>query len=108
MIQNEKCATYTVNLCMAGPMFVAEQIIRRECFVEGLCVTLTPTKYIYTGGEEVGYIVGFINYPRFPKQPEEIYNRARDLLVTLIKETYQKSGTIVATDKTEFISLLEK
>lgn len=108
MIKNENCNTYTVSLYIAGPIAVAEQIVRRECLAEGLCVTVTPTKYIYTGGEEIGYTIGFINYPRFPKSPEEIYIRARTLLITLITETYQKSGTIVASDKTEFISLLEK
>ena len=32
----------------------------------GLCVTVTPTQYVYTGGTERGAIVGLINYPRFP------------------------------------------
>ena len=44
--------------------------IETECQIicnrVGLCVTVTPTKYIYTGGCENGAIVGLINYPIFP------------------------------------------
>lgn len=38
----------------------------------GLCVTVTPTTFVYTGGDEPGVIVGLINYPRFPKDEHEL------------------------------------
>lgn len=38
----------------------------------GLCVTVTPTTFFYTGGAETGVCVRLVNYPRFPKEPSEI------------------------------------
>jgi hypothetical protein len=40
---------------------------------------VTPTKFIYTGGAEDGVCVRLINYPRFPKTPEEIVQTASEL-----------------------------
>ena len=56
-------------------------IISEYCDEEGLCVTLTHTTFIYTGGREPGIIVGLINYPRFPRKQSEIY----DIAMTLAK-----------------------
>lgn len=39
--------------------------VEKYCDV-GLCVTVTSTRFIYTGGWEMGYRVGLRNYPRFP------------------------------------------
>ena len=103
----KNCNTYEVKIYIAGPIDVAKQVIRKECSREGLCVTVIPTDFLYTQGEEKGYVVGFINYPRFPKEEEEIYNRAIDLGIKLLHETYQGSFTIVASDKSEFYSIRE-
>lgn len=45
----------------------------------GQCVTFTETSYIYTNGNEPGYIIGFINYPRFPAYNFKIYNQSIEL-----------------------------
>jgi len=47
--------------------------------LKGECVTVTKTKYIYTKGNENGAIIGFIQYPRFPRDEEEIKDRALTL-----------------------------
>jgi hypothetical protein len=101
----KECSTHQVKIYIAGPIEVAKQILREECQKEGLCVTIEPTTFIYTQGEELGYVVGFINYPRFPKQPEDIYTRAKNIGIDLMHKTFQGSFTLVATDKTEFISV---
>ena len=43
---------------------------------EGDCVTVTPTEYRYLHGNEPGFVVGWINYPRFPRESKEIDDRA--------------------------------
>lgn len=43
-----------------------EEVCQGYCNGAGLCVTVTPTKFIYTKRWEPGCIVGLINYPRFP------------------------------------------
>jgi len=77
----------------------------------GLCVTLTPTEYIYTGRDiegtarktlaaEGGFIVGLINYPRFPAEPEAIRQHALEIGEALRKMFKQFKVSIVFPDET--------
>lgn len=92
---NNTCATYWARIYIAGPINEAKQIIRRECMREGLCVTITPTDYIYTGGEETGYTVELTNYPRFPKITSDLWARAVSLAIMLRDETFQHSVMVM-------------
>lgn len=103
----KSCDTYAVKLYLAGPIEVAKQVIRQEVLREGLCVTIEPTLFLYTGGEETGYVVGLVNYPRFPSDPEAIRERARGLMHRLLEATFQHSALMVANDVTEWISKRE-
>jgi hypothetical protein len=100
--------TYWARIYIAGPIDIAKQIIRRECMVEGLCVTITPTDYIYTGGEESGYIVELVNYPRFPKTSEQIFNRAVELALALRDDTYQHSVMVMTPNDTYWYTTREE
>lgn len=66
----------------------------------GLCVSVTPTEFIYMDGEEPGAIVGFINYPRFPSVTEEIEGRASELAKGLKHALGQNRVSIVYPLKT--------
>jgi hypothetical protein len=98
-------SSYNVQVFMAGNLEDAKRFIRQCCYGRGLCVTVTPTTFIYTAGEEAGFVVGFVNYPRFPKQPEEILSRARDLAYGLMTECCQRTSLIVASDITEWLTV---
>lgn len=74
------------------------------CLNEGLCVTLTPTEFIYTAGMETGVAVGFTNYPRFPKTPDDLWVMARKVAHRLTGNMYQRSCLLVGPDKTEWIT----
>jgi hypothetical protein len=100
----KSCATFWAKIYLSGPIEVAEQIIRTDCLRDGLCVTIEPTKYIYTGGEEVGYIVGLINYPRFPANQDSIIERATSLARLLLDGTYQHSVLIMTPEDTLWIT----
>ncbi|QGZ14253.1 hypothetical protein PP940_gp109 [Rhizobium phage RL2RES] len=89
---------------MAGDINHAKQIIRKFCFDVGLCVTIDPTTYIYTGGEEEGFKIRLIHYPRFPVERPELYTRALDLGVILMKELSQTSFSVVGDDFTYWIT----
>lgn len=97
--------TYWIKLYLSGPIEAAKQVLRAECLREGLCVTIEPTTYIYTGGEESGYVVGLLNYPRFPKTPGEIAERAGIIAKRLLAETFQGSYLIVTPEETEWVSI---
>ena len=89
---------------MSGPIDVARQILRAECLREGLCVTIEPTNFIYTGGEEVGFVVGLLNYPRFPMSAAALLRRGRGIMAALLRGTHQHSGLLVTENKTEWVS----
>ncbi len=99
--------TYWVKIYLSGPIEVAAQVIREECMAEGLCVTLTPTRFIYTGGEESGYVVGLIDYPRFPSGKDKVRSRAEFLAHELIKKTHQHSALVQDAETTKWITSRE-
>ena len=99
--------TYWVRLYLSGPIEVAKQVCREECLREGLCVTIEPTTFIYTGGEEAGFVVGLVNYPRFPTIPEALIVRARDLAIKLLDRTCQYSVLIMTPERTDWVTKRE-
>ena len=60
---------------------------------------------MYAGGEEAGYVVGLLNYPRFPTAPNELNVRAAILAELLLKKTFQKSALIVRPEDTTWITI---
>lgn len=96
--------TYWARLYLSGPIEIAKQVLREECLREGLCVTVEPTAFIYTGGEEAGYVVGLINYPRFPQMQIEIQARARNLAQLLLDRTFQHSVLIMFPEETLWLT----
>lgn len=92
------------DIFIAGDLAQAKQVCRKYCFEVGLCVTVEPVTYIYTGGEEEGVRIGLINYPRFPSTGEEIQKKARSLADLLMHRLCQHSYSIVGPDQTEWFS----
>jgi hypothetical protein len=100
MMREETVSTYWVKIYMSGPYDVAAQVIRKYCKEVGLCVTIDRTKFIYTGGEEDGFVVGLINYPRFPKSELEIYKQAETLAIKLLQALHQDSYLVMNPETT--------
>ena len=107
-MRTETTVTHVVRLYLSGPIEVAKQAIRAETLRAGLCVTIEPTTYIYSGGEESGYMVGLLNYPRFPCEPQQLEERARDLMQKLLMATHQHSALMVTPSRSEWITLREQ
>lgn len=86
--------TFWVKIWMAGNYPKAEDICREYC-TRGMCVSICPMNYIYTGGEESGFCVTLINYPRFPAASFiDIKDKAHELALLLIDGLYQQSYTL--------------
>ncbi len=65
-----------------------------------MCVTVTPTKFIYRKGSEPGAIIGLIQYPRFLRMECKIKALAIGLTQILIDELKQERMSIVFPDET--------
>ena len=56
----------------------------------GLCITVTPTTYLYKDAREDGAVIGLINYPRFPMTKEKIKQAAEEI-ANLCKDRYKQN-----------------
>ena len=99
--------TYTAAIYIAGDIDTVRATCREFCMT-GLCVTVEPVEFIYTGGSEMGACIGLINYPRFPAEPYAIWVKAEALADRLMNDLCQHSYSIVATDKTVWKSRREQ
>ncbi|UAT28897.1 hypothetical protein PP753_gp61 [Dinoroseobacter phage vB_DshP-R7L] len=95
--------SFTQRIWMAGNYANAEEICRRFC-ERGMCVSISPANYIYTGGEESGFVVTLINYARFPKSPVRLKEISFELAMDLCVGLHQQSFTIEGPEETLFFS----
>lgn len=98
-------SSYSVTVYMAGDLADIKRALRAECFAVGLCVTVTPTTFIYTGGEESGASIGIVNYPRFPSTPDAIWSQAVALAERLIVACCQRTALVVGADRTRWVAI---
>ena len=96
--------TVHVSVWMAGDVDIARQAVREFCLDEGLCVTVTPTAYVYTGGEEAGFVLGLVNYPRFPTDATNLIHLARCLARHVAEACCQMSYLVEGPNRTEWYS----
>jgi hypothetical protein len=102
----KEAPTYWINIYLSGSIERVKDVCRQ--FVErGLCVTVTPTTYIYKYGLEEGVIVGLLNYPRFPKEPKELDEHARSLGWLLMLSCNQGSVLMEYPDRTVWLTRRE-
>jgi len=97
--------SHTLTIWIAGDLAMARQVCREFCMDVGLCVTVTPTIFIYTGGEESGAAVRLINYPRFPSSPAVLWNTAETLAALLRERLCQHSYSIEGPELTKWFSV---
>lgn len=96
--------TIQFTIFMAGDIVQAKQVCREYCFSVGLCVTIEPCTFIYTGGEEEGFRVGLINYPRFPTDQAKLGDTAILLADELMKRLCQHSYSVIGPSETVWFS----
>jgi len=81
----------------------AERILQNYCDNNPLCVTLKQIEYIYKDGNEMGFEIGLINYPRFPDTKENITQKALEIGMIFLEKFNQYKISVVSTDKTYMI-----
>lgn len=96
--------TFNYAIYMAGDYAKAKQVCRVYCWNVGMCINIMPADYIYTGGEEAGFKIEFINYPRFPITEVALLMHAQTLAALLAEQLCQKSWSIVGPNETHWYS----
>ena len=96
--------TFTAEILICGDFGDAKRVCRRDCNDVGLCVTIIPSEYVYTGGAESGIIVRLIHYPRFGAKQGAILDKARALAELLRKELGQDSYCVLHKSYTDWVS----
>lgn len=84
-----------IRIYLAGEYHPAVAACQEFCDTVGLCVTITPTTYVYTGGREAGVIVGLESYPRFPSTPSALRDTAIRLALHLRSALNQRNVMVV-------------
>ena len=103
--ETARVPTARIDIYMAGDIEQAKQVCREFCMGTGFCVHIEPVEYIYTGGEERGFKVGLINYPRFPMGSTVIGMEKASRLAELLRERCcQWSYSIVGPEETLWVS----
>jgi hypothetical protein len=99
----KKTKSHTATIFIAGSIQDIEKACRKYCLV-GMCVTVTPTNFIFTGGSESGAAIGIINYARFPRALKETESHALKLAKILLLECCQRSCSVVTDLNSYYIS----
>lgn len=95
--------TVQVLVFLAGDMADVRRACREFC-MEGLCVSVERTDFIYTCGAEEGALVRVVNYPRFPSTEGEFYLKAKQLARHLRVACHQSSVLVVGPHRTAWIT----
>jgi 6-pyruvoyl-tetrahydropterin synthase len=84
-----------------------KELCQRYCNDVSFCVTITETEFIYKNGNERGFIIGIINYPRFPSTPKQLTKQAIAIAKILGKKLNQERVSVICSDKTYTIEKSE-
>lgn len=95
---------YKVEIFIGGNYLDALYICQEYCDKVGLCVTVDPTDFVYSGGSCVGVRIGLINYARFPSKRDIIWDKAEALAELLKEELDQGSYTVQDPIRSMFVS----
>lgn len=99
----QSSTTQTYRIWIAGDYQDAVRSVREYCEA-GDCFAIQPASYVYTGGMEDGVCVTRVNYPRFPRDKEQMETTVKRLAEHLRERLYQDSFTIEGPEKTIWYS----
>jgi len=97
-----KTSTYLVKVYVAGDIDQIRKTCRGYC-LRGLCVTITPTEFVFAGGMETGAVIGLISYARFPSTPEQINEHAMGLATLLMQDCVQRSCSVMTPVESHYL-----
>lgn len=87
-----ECPTWQTTIYIAGDYSLAKNELSRMATTRGMCASMWPCDYVYSGGLESGVAIRIINCPRFPANSWELRDLAeeiaRELIVSLHRHLF--------------------
>lgn len=105
----KSCSTYLATISLGlkegydgkiHSLYEVESICQQYCDEVGLGVTITPVRFLYTGGGEDGCLIGLINYPRFPSDKDAVVGHAVKIAKQCMIAFKQQRVSIICSDQT--------
>lgn len=93
--------TITFVIYIAGDYQQALNLLQKYV-LNGECLSCKPVDYVFTHGREAGIEVTVINYPRFPRDYDTLFQVAKDVATCLLDGLSQGSYTIVGPVESYF------
>lgn len=98
------CTSATVSIYCTGDKARLYAAVQETIDAIGLCVSIFPCDYLFTGGQESGYEIRLINYPRLPFDMDTMMAKAGHVAQAVFTVNPKGSLTIVAPHETIFWS----
>lgn len=99
------CDTIAFDVFVAGSYQHAIEAVREFCLSTPLCVSVTPSDFVYVAGMESGVVCRVLNYPRFTHSSHDALEaKAMALCEHLIVRLHQRSGMVVGTKHSHWLS----
>jgi len=97
-------STCVYEIYIGGDIDFAKHKLSQMAAEKGMCVSIEPTEFIYTGGRELGMIIRVIRYPRFPSTTLDLRDFAKHIATNLMTYLGQGSCSIVGSEETIWLT----
>ena len=94
------CKSITLTIYIGGDLRTITETCREYCTENPFCVSIKPCDFAYKYGLESGAEITLINYPRFPRNWDELYEKAEQLGYKIADRASQGSFTIQSEKET--------
>ena len=102
----KQAPSYHISIYCTGEKVALYAAIQSVCDSIGLCVSIFPCDYLFTGGMESGYEIRLINYPRFPSTKEAIKAKAMQVVEAIF--TVNPKGSLTMVDPWDSVYMSER
>lgn len=108
MLITKTAPTFQSAIYISARLHTVQDVCAEFCKKNPCCVTVEPVDFIFTGGNQSGFRIKFINYPRFENDIESIKQKSESLALSLLIASQQNSCSVVHSDEIIYMQLGEK
>jgi hypothetical protein len=96
--------SHKVEIFIAGDLAAIKHELALQAAADGMCWSVEPTEFIFTGGREVGAVIRKISYARFPSSVADDERMMLALAERLLFNLGQGSCSVVGPHNSYFLT----